>query len=753
MVFGKSRASYNAIKNNNGNVVYELDEVLNVWSEHFDKLSNPRYDPSYSASNFKRVNDFVSEAITREEKSEFLESPFTEKEISCVISKLNLGKTPGFDGVSSEHVRYAGDALVKILCLLFNMCVDREYIPCNFQKGIQVPLYKGKNTCPLEPDNYRGITLLSTFNKLFEAAIWGRISKWWVDSHVTSVLQGAARKGFSCVHTALTLQETISKERESGKKVFVAYFDVSKAFDSVWTDGLFFQLHQMGITGNLWRLLYKSYVNFQCCVRIGGSDSDWYDMCCGIHQGGYLSLVKYTAYIDSLIQTLERSNLCSSIYRVKTSPVGYADDFAASTTTKQKMDYVMHRVHRHGCEWRYTFNAAKSAVLVYGETNRERQIGAEHRMFSLGGSRVKERLYYDHVGIKSCVKGDGHVRTEEKISKARKVLNMNTNIGIRKGGLNLRTCNIIYWTIVVPTLLFGCEIWVIKHRDIELLTAFQRYAARRLQRFRFNSFNATSHACLGWMNIILFIKARKIIFLRTILAMAEYMPIRKVLITKIDSFNDTDINPYDSPITQILGYCAEFQLLDRLRIMASNDGIMLSKAVWKKLVWERAWDQEKQQWDDHMTNNHRFDLLKQISTEPQYSIWWMIADVNQNYMRKCEIMIKILCHTSMLKCDDSRMIRATFSTKSCIMCDNTEYEDARHMIIQCPAHSQIRLDMYSEIERYSPGASQLCGFDVLIGNHINEWDTNDMYPIWLISCSYISRMYYDVLIYRKKYGQ
>ena len=141
-----------------------------------------------------------------------------------------------------------------------------------------MPLYKSKNSCPLEPDNYRGITLLSTFNKLFEAVIWGRISKWWVETHATFVLQGAARKGFSCVHTALTLQETIAKEREGGKKVFVAYFDVSKAFDSVWTDGLFYQLYNIGITGNLWRLLYKSYVNFKCCVCIGKKDSMWYPM-------------------------------------------------------------------------------------------------------------------------------------------------------------------------------------------------------------------------------------------------------------------------------------------------------------------------------------------------------------------------------------------------------------------------------------------------------------------------------------------
>ena len=440
---GKNQASYNAIKDNSGTVVYDLNKVLNVWSGHFDKLSSPKEDKSFNPTTFERVEAFIKSSIKLKDKSVFLDEPFTLKEIEEAISKLNTGKTPGHDGVTTEHVRHSGPLMVRVLVLLFNMIVDSEYIPCNFRKGIQVPLYKGKNSCPLDPDNYRGITLLSTFNKLFEAVIWGRISKWWVETHATSVLQGAARKGFSCVHTALTLQETIAKERDGGKKVFVAYFDVSKAFDSVWTNGLFYQLYNIGITGSLWRLLYKSYVNFKCCVRIGDKYSMWYPMDCGIHQGGYLSLVKYTAYIDSLIQTLEQSDLCSSIYRIKTSPVGYADDLAASTTSKRKMDRIMQNVYHHGCEWRYMFNAAKSAVLVYGETLRERRIGVENRMFSLGGNRVRERMYYDHVGVKSCVKGDGHVRTAEKISKARKVLNMNTNISIRRGGLNLKTCILI----------------------------------------------------------------------------------------------------------------------------------------------------------------------------------------------------------------------------------------------------------------------------------------------------------------------
>ena len=168
--------------------------------------------------------------------------------------------------------------------------------------------------------------------------------------------------------------------------------------------------------------------------------------------------------------------MCSAIYRVPFLPVGYADDVAACTVSKRRMDRVMNVVYNHGNTWRYSFNAKKSAVLVFGETNRERQIGSKNRVFSLGPEKVSEKLHYDHVGVKTCVLGDTHCRTEEKIIKARKVLNMSCSIGIKRGGLNLSTSNLIYWTVIIPILCFGCEIWVIKKKDEELLAAFQRYA-------------------------------------------------------------------------------------------------------------------------------------------------------------------------------------------------------------------------------------------------------------------------------------
>ena len=78
---------------------------------------------------------------------------------------------------------------------------------------------------------------------------------------------------------------------------------------------------------------------------------------------------------------------------------------------------------------------------------------------------------------------DDPSRIEEKIKKGRKTLNASSGLGIRKNGLNMITCNKIFWQVVVPTVTFGSEVWINSELDDENLLAFQRYAGKRVQSF------------------------------------------------------------------------------------------------------------------------------------------------------------------------------------------------------------------------------------------------------------------------------
>ena len=102
-----------------------------------------------------------------------------------------IHQAPDFDLVTTEHITYANPTIVDTLTLLFNQCIGSEIVPDNFKRGVKVPIYKGKNTCSLDPGYCRGISLLSSFNKMFEIILWSRLEVWWHDNNIINDSQGA----------------------------------------------------------------------------------------------------------------------------------------------------------------------------------------------------------------------------------------------------------------------------------------------------------------------------------------------------------------------------------------------------------------------------------------------------------------------------------------------------------------------------------------------------------------------------------
>ena len=174
---GGNKNTSNAINKPNGEVLYTLEEALSVWRGHFDNISSPKQSDEYDYQHFIHVTESVKFWARGSNPSPFLRSLFTDDEIHAATLELHLSKAPGYDNISTEHIIFAGPGLISVLCRLYNACIEIEYVPICFRKGVQVPLYKGKGSCSLNPDNYRGITLLSNFNKMFEVLIWTRIEK------------------------------------------------------------------------------------------------------------------------------------------------------------------------------------------------------------------------------------------------------------------------------------------------------------------------------------------------------------------------------------------------------------------------------------------------------------------------------------------------------------------------------------------------------------------------------------------------
>ena len=123
---------------------------------------------------------------------------------------------------------------------------------------------------------------------------------------------------------------------------------------------------------------------------------------------------------------------------------------SAACSTKDKIERFINLVIQHSNRWRYEYNARKSAILIYGEDKRTHDHSVQFRMFNLGGEKIPEKEHYDHVGIKACIYENNKLLVEEKISKGKKTLNASTGLGVRRKGLSMAVCNLIFWMVIIP---------------------------------------------------------------------------------------------------------------------------------------------------------------------------------------------------------------------------------------------------------------------------------------------------------------
>ena len=111
-----------------------------------------------------------------------------------MIHDLKNGKAPGLDRISAELLKNLNEQFHKVFVQFFNRILERGDFPEEWAVGIIVLLFKGGDKGNL--DNYRGITLLSIFGKLFVGILLQRLNKTVSTYNILNETQIAYRKGY-----------------------------------------------------------------------------------------------------------------------------------------------------------------------------------------------------------------------------------------------------------------------------------------------------------------------------------------------------------------------------------------------------------------------------------------------------------------------------------------------------------------------------------------------------------------------------
>ena len=216
----------------------------------------------------------------------------------------------------------------------------------------------------------RRISACVVLSKLFEKLLLARLSSQSAKIHP---LQGGFRPKTSCIHTAFILQEAIRHTRFRGKKVFIAFLDIKKAYDTVWHKGLLLKLLQYNFPSYIWTIIKNWYSDCSAAVLWNSSTSRSFQINQGVRQGSVLSPFLYTIFVNDLLVKLSESGHGVKIGEIYCGSPMFADDLALIDESPAGLQQMLDIVSAYAMELKYEFNANKSAILVIGESKHTRE--------------------------------------------------------------------------------------------------------------------------------------------------------------------------------------------------------------------------------------------------------------------------------------------------------------------------------------------------------------------------------------------
>ena len=562
----------------NGSLITDINEIRNMWADHFEALGSPSESATYDNGFAALVSAHVKETVEAclDDPGVFLTSHFTYDEIVNVCSKLK----PGVCGVllDYEHIRYAGPPLWNLLFILYQDCFCQFSVPKNIKKGIILPLFKGKGAKANNKNSYCGITLFPTLCKIYEMVLLNRLEKFAADRGYFSELQF----GFwFCIEASFTILETINHMLERGSKVFSCFLDVRKAFDTVWIDGLLYKLfNDLGIKGRMWLAIKDLYTDVKAQVLYSGELSREFDVSQGTGQGRIFAPFMYKVYNNSLLQKLSNHCYAISIYSLSLPAPSFADDVTLLALFPSFLKTFLNICHQYSVTWRYEFNHTKSGVVTFGETKPIHSRLMKERECTLGDTKVDELYEYKNIGVLKNYAGSFTSNILDNIEKTRKKAGMifSSDFDRRK------TKPLIYikfWKqACLPCLLFGAELFSLNKSQLCQLERCQ-------QRFLKNVFYVPKFApgllllkISNLNSVESEIDLKKLLFLGRLITEPNMSAVVKGLFrSRASSFFEADF----TPIGVLPSICEAFNKYDLFHYFQSwfLDSLFPSYSHWK----------------------------------------------------------------------------------------------------------------------------------------------------------------------------
>ena len=333
------------------------DEPLFV-SNEFNNYFSTVGSNIVSSINHSDGADF-SRYLTGNYLHSFYFNPTTSLEVRKHIFSLK-SKPCSIDQIPVSILKSLSNIISPILAKIVNDSMTNGHFPSSLKMAHIVPIHKSgsRNTV----GNYRPISILSTYSKIFEKVVYSQLIKYLELKNILYSKQYGFRSNKSTTQAILNLLTKIYTTLDNGDLYFSLFLDFQKAFDCVSHEILLAKLYHYGIRGIPHQWFTSYLTDRKQCVAVNGGLSEPRDVLCGVPQGSNLGPLLFLIFINDLPTCTGYFDFCL-----------FADDSTLSCIIpRSQIDNVhseinLHLVHVH--EWlsvnKIKLNCEKSKYVVF----------------------------------------------------------------------------------------------------------------------------------------------------------------------------------------------------------------------------------------------------------------------------------------------------------------------------------------------------------------------------------------------------
>ena len=353
---GSCASSLYSVTNSNGDIPHNQQQSLDNLGAFFAKISTETNDTSPTQEACRSYNANVPKNERARDDSE---KRFQLVDIETAIKFLRGRTACGPDGIHAMLIKRGGPILANALCAIFNFSWWHSVLPEEWKSANTIALYKGKGARD-DPNQYRPIALTSVVARLFERVVKVRlVAK--VDP-LLSQAQTGFRTGRSTLQHAFSLSYRVQEAKKKHQKLSCVFLDLSKAYDSVFLEGLLQKLHKrFNVQGRMWRWLRAFLMDRTFAIIDDNMKSASFKCSRGVPQGSVLAPILFACYIDDLVEKM-RGDVDCLLYADDAVLIPKASDHIQQLTALQ---FCVARCGLWASEWKMCFSPTKSVVMHF----------------------------------------------------------------------------------------------------------------------------------------------------------------------------------------------------------------------------------------------------------------------------------------------------------------------------------------------------------------------------------------------------